>query len=94
MFEDRERFFSRLSTVNGLVTMPSLGGWILVCVEDPSDLARKVNRRTEPGTVSVPRQVKGAVRLPVRSPKENEALFSVIREVMELRTASVRRVVG
>ena len=94
MFEDRERFFSRLSTVNGLNTMPSLGGWILVCVEDPSDLARKVNRRTEPGTVSVPRQVKGAVRLPVRSPKENEALFGVIREVMQLRTASVRRVVG
>lgn len=94
MFDDRERFFSRLSTISGLDLMPSLGGWILVCADDPSDLARKVNRRTEPGTVSVPRQVKGAVRLPVRSPKENEALFGVIREVMQLRTSENRRVVG
>jgi histidinol-phosphate/aromatic aminotransferase/cobyric acid decarboxylase-like protein len=94
MFEDRERFFSRLSTIAGLEMMPSLGSWILVCVEDPSDLARKVNRRTEPGTVSVPRQVAGAVRIPVCSPKENEALYGVIREVMRLRSGSVRRVVG
>jgi histidinol-phosphate/aromatic aminotransferase/cobyric acid decarboxylase-like protein len=94
MFEDRERFFSRLSTIAGLQLMPSLGSWILVCVEDPSDLARKVNRRTEPGTISVPRQVKSAVRIPVCSPKENETLFAVIREVMELRAGNVRRVVG
>jgi len=87
--EERERFYSRLSTVAGLRPMPSVGSWILVEVESPADLARKINRRLEPGTVSVPRHVNGALRLPVRDPKANEVLFHVVRDLMTPRTASV-----
>jgi len=63
--------------------MPSIGSWILVEVDDPADLARKVNRRLEPGTVSVPRHIPGAVRVPVRDPKRNEELFQTIRDIQE-----------
>ena len=61
---------------------------------DPADLARKVNRRVAPGTVSVPRQVKSAVRIPVRTPRENEQLFQIVRELMQARFPRSRRVVG
>ena len=99
MDEERERFFSRLATIPGLRTLPSIGEWILIEVDNPSDLARKVNRRLEPGTVSVPRHVNGAVRIPVRDPKRNEELFKTIRDLQqkkartryfqELRTSAV-----
>jgi len=99
MNEERERFFSRLATIPGVRTMPSIGAWILIAVDQPAELARKVNRRLQPGTVSVPRHVPGAVRLPVRDPKANEELFTAVRDVMrkkarlryyrELRQASV-----
>ena len=69
--------------------MPSIGSWILVKVENPMDVARKVNRRLEPGTVSVPRNVPGAVRLPVRDPKANETLYKTIRDLL-LKKASRR----
>ena len=94
MSEERERLYSRLSTVPGLEPMPSIGNWILVSLEDPADLARKINRRTAPGTVSVPRQVKSAVRVPVRTPRENEQLFQIVRDLMEQRRPRTRRVVG
>ncbi len=83
MTEERERFFSRLATIPGIRTMPSIGAWILVETDNPADLARKVNRRLEPGTVSVPRHVPGAVRIPVRDPKANEELFQVIRDLQQ-----------
>ncbi len=82
MNEERERFFSRLATIPGLRTMPSVGSWILVEVDNPAEVARKVNRRTDPGTVSVPRHVPGAVRIPVRDPKGNETLFRVFRDLL------------
>ncbi len=94
MSEERTRFYCRLATVPGLDPMPSVGTWILVNVEDPADLARKINRRTEPGTVSVPRQVKSAVRIPVRDPRENELLFAIVRDLMDMRVAKNRRIVG
>ena len=78
---DRQRFYSRLATVPGVRPMPSVGDWILLQVDDPSELARKVNRRLQPGMVSVPRLVDGAIRVPVRDPKSNEALFEVLREI-------------
>ncbi|HED67041.1 MAG TPA: hypothetical protein ENJ09_15975 [Planctomycetes bacterium] len=81
MTEERERFFSRLATIPGIRTMPSIGSWILVKVDDPADLARKVNRRLKPGTVHVPRHIPGAVRIPVGDPKDNETLFQTIREL-------------
>lgn len=88
MDEERERLYSRLSTISGLHPMPSVGSWILLHVDEPSDLARKVNRRLEPGVVSVPRNVDGAVRIPVRDPRDNESLFQVLRELMERRQSS------
>jgi histidinol-phosphate/aromatic aminotransferase/cobyric acid decarboxylase-like protein len=89
MTEERERFFSRLATIPGVRTMPSIGSWILVQVDAPSDLARKVNRRLEPGTVSVPRNIPGAVRVPVRDPKRNEELFQTIRD-LQVKKARTR----
>ena len=89
MNEERERFFSRLATIPGIRTMPSIGSWILVQVDNPTELARKINRRLEPGTVSVPRNVNGALRLPVRDPKANEALFMTIRDL--LKSKATRR---
>jgi histidinol-phosphate/aromatic aminotransferase/cobyric acid decarboxylase-like protein len=80
---ERERFFSRLATIPGLRTMPSIGTWILCEVENPADLARKVNRRIAPGTVSVPRHIPGAVRVPVRDPKRNEELFQTMRDIQQ-----------
>ncbi|HEX6882832.1 MAG TPA: hypothetical protein VF530_05595 [Planctomycetota bacterium] len=62
--------------------MPSIGAWILVEVDNPAEVARKVNRRLTPGVVSVPRNVPGAVRLPVRDPKSNEELFVTIRDLL------------
>ena len=82
MDEERERFFSRLATIPGLRTMPSIGSWILIEVDNPAEVARKVNRRLTPGVVSVPRNVPGAVRLPVRDPKSNEELFVTIRDLL------------
>ena len=82
MDEERERFFSRLATIPGLRTLPSIGEWILIEVDNPGDLARKVNRRHEPGTVSVPRHIPHAVRVPVRDPKHNEELFKTIRDLL------------
>ena len=83
MSEERERFSSRLATIPGLATMPSIGAWILVQVDQPAEIARKINRRMEPGTVSVPRHVNGAVRIPVRDPKFNEELFHILRDLMQ-----------
>lgn len=83
MNEERERFFSRLATIPGVRTMPSIGTWILVSVDNPGDLARKVNRRLAPGTVSVPRHLEGAIRIPVRDPKANEELFQTIRDLVQ-----------
>ena len=89
MLAERERFFSRLATIPGIQTMPSIGSWILVKVDNPGDLARKVNRRLDPGTVSVPRQVHGAVRIPVRDPIQNEELYQTIRD-LQLKKARSR----
>ena len=89
MIAERERFFSRLATIPGIRTMPSIGSWILVEVDNPSDLARKINRRLSPGTVSVPRQVNGAVRIPVRDPIANEELFKTLRDLQEKRARRV-----
>lgn len=81
MDEERERFYSRLATISGIRPLPSIGEWILLKVDNPSDLARKLNRRLEPGVVSVPRNVSGAVRIPVRDPKANEELFFALRDL-------------
>jgi histidinol-phosphate/aromatic aminotransferase/cobyric acid decarboxylase-like protein len=81
MEEERERFFSRLATIPGLRPMPSIGSWILLRVDKPGDLARKVNRRIAPGTMSVPRHVPDAVRISVADPKANDTLFRTLRDI-------------
>jgi histidinol-phosphate/aromatic aminotransferase/cobyric acid decarboxylase-like protein len=80
--QDKERFYSRLSMIPGVRLMPSIGDWILMRVERPSEVARKVNRRIAPGVMSVPRHVEGAVRVQVCDPKTNERLLRTLREVM------------
>lgn len=79
---EKDRFYSRLATIPGIHPMPSVGDWILLSVDSPSDLARKVNRRLAPGIMSVPRGVNHAVRIHVEDPKTNEVLFKTIREVV------------
>lgn len=79
---DKDRFYSRLASIPGVQTMPSIGDWILLRVEKPSDLARRVSRRMAPGLVKVPRHVKGAVRVQVSDAKTNEKLLVVIKEAV------------
>lgn len=80
--QEKERFYSRLATIPGVRTLPSIGDWILIQVPKPADLARKVNRRLAPGIVSVPRNVPGTVRIHVSDPKSNELLYRTIRDVV------------
>lgn len=79
---EKDRFNSRLSSIPGVRTLPSIGNWILMKVLAPSELARKVNRRLAPGVMSVPRNVDGAVRVHVGDPKLNEEIFRTIRDLM------------
>ncbi len=83
-FEDgeKDRFYTRLASILGIQPMPSVGDWILLQVEDPAELARKVNRRLAPGMLSIPRGMDGAVRVQVGDPKDNELVFRTIREVV------------
>ncbi len=83
---ERERLYSRLATVKGIRPMPSIRNWVLLETPNPQDLARRVNRRIAPGTVSVPRHVDGALRIPVRDPKSNQVLFQTIRDLMAKHT--------
>ena len=82
MHEEKERFYSRLASIPGIRPLPSIGDWILLEVARPNDLARKVNRRLEPGIMSVPRHVPGAVRIHVGDPRSNEELLKTIRELV------------
>jgi histidinol-phosphate/aromatic aminotransferase/cobyric acid decarboxylase-like protein len=101
MENERERFYSRLATIQGMRPMPSIGQWILLKVDNPAELARRINRRLEPGVVNVPRNVPNAVRIPVRDPKANEELFFALRDLAakkarqrfhnELRRESIER---
>ncbi len=80
MGDEKERFYMRLATIPGIHPMPSIGDWILLKVEHPAELARRVTRRLIPGLVSVPRHIDGAVRVMVSDPKTNERLLRVLRE--------------
>ena len=82
MDEEKDRFFSRLATIPGIQPMPSMGDWILLRVEQPSEVARRVARRMLPGLVSVPRHVNGAVRVVVSDPKTNERVLHILREAV------------
>ncbi len=69
--DEKDRFSSRLSTIPGIRPLPSVGDWILLEVTKPQEIARKVNRRLEPGIMSVPRGMDGAVRAHAGGPKIN-----------------------
>ena len=79
---EKDRFFSRLASIPGVRPLPSVGNWILLHVERPSELARKVNRRMAPGIMSVPRGIDSAVRVHVRDPKDNDILLRTIRDLV------------
>jgi histidinol-phosphate/aromatic aminotransferase/cobyric acid decarboxylase-like protein len=82
MVDEKDRFYSRLSLIPCVHPMPSIGDWILLRVEHPTEVARKMTRRLVPGLVSVPRHVEGAVRLLVRDPKTNERMLRALREAV------------
>ena len=82
MIEEKDRFYSRLASIPGIRPLPSVGDWILLQVDHPTELARRVNRRLAPGVVSVPRHVDGAVRIQVADPKTNETLLGALRELV------------
>lgn len=79
---EKDRFFSRLATIPGVHPMPSVGDWILFHVDQPAEVARRVNRRLTPGVLSVPRGIVGAVRVHVGPPKENEVFLRTLRKVV------------
>ncbi len=80
--EEKDRFTSRLAMIPGVRPLPSVGQWILLRVEHPTDLARRVNRRLAPGVMSVPRQVDGAVRIQVADPRTNEQMIRALRDLV------------
>jgi hypothetical protein len=80
--EEKDRFTSRLAMIPGVRPMPSVGQWILLHVDHPTELARRVNRRLAPGVMSVPRQVDGAVRIAVADPRTNEQMLRAMRELV------------
>jgi histidinol-phosphate/aromatic aminotransferase/cobyric acid decarboxylase-like protein len=80
--EEKDRFTSRLAMIPGVRPMPSVGQWILLQVEHPTELARRVNRRLAPGVMSVPRQVDGAVRIAVADPRQNESMLRALRDLV------------
>ena len=79
---EKDRFYARLSMIPGLRPMHSIGDWILVQVEKPTEVARRVARRLDPTLVSVPRHINGAVRVIVSDPNTNERLLRVLREAV------------
>jgi len=81
-FHEKDRFCSRLASIPGIQPLPSIGDWILLQVESPAELARRVNRRLEPGIMSVPRNLRGAVRVHVGEPRENEKLLKTLRDLV------------
>ena len=80
--DEKERLCSRLASIPGIRPLPSIGDWILLEVQKPSELARKVNRRIAPGVMSVPRSLQGAVRIHVSDPKANERLLKTLRDLV------------
>jgi histidinol-phosphate/aromatic aminotransferase/cobyric acid decarboxylase-like protein len=79
---EKDRFTSRLAMIPGVRPMPSVGQWILLQVRHPTDLARRVNRRLSPGTMSVPRHIEGAVRIQVADPCANEQMLRALRDLV------------
>jgi histidinol-phosphate/aromatic aminotransferase/cobyric acid decarboxylase-like protein len=80
--DEKDRFYSRLAAIPGIRPMPSVGDWILLHVNQPTELARRVNRRLNPGCVSVPRHIAGAIRIQVADPKTNEVLLCALRDLV------------
>jgi len=80
--DEKDRFTSRLASIPGIQPKPSIGDWILLEVEQPADLARRVNRRLAPGTLSVPRNLDNAVRVHVGQPRDNEKLLKTLRDLV------------
>lgn len=79
---EKDRYYSRLSRIPGVRPMPSIGDWILLEVEQPSELAKRLNRHFEPSPMSVPRHLRGAVRLAVLDPKTNEKVLDRLKEIV------------
>ena len=79
---EKDRFSSRLATIPGVQPLPSPGDWILLHVDNPAELHRRACRRLQNGSVTIPRGIDGAVRVHVGDPKDNEAVFRTIRDLV------------
>ncbi len=78
--EEHERFSARLASIPGAELIPSFGAWIVLKVEDPPAFAAWVEERIPGAGLTVPSHLVGAVRIPVRSAKVNEAVQEAVRE--------------
>jgi histidinol-phosphate/aromatic aminotransferase/cobyric acid decarboxylase-like protein len=82
MGDEKDRFYSRLAAIPGIRPMPSIGDWILLQVERPGEVSRRAARRLKSNLISVPRHVRGAVRVLVSDPKTNEEVVKTLRELV------------
>ena len=81
--EEKDRFYSRLAAIPRVQPMPSICDWILLQVARPAEISRKVSRRMKnTELISVPRHVRGAVRVIVSDPKTNEELLRNLRDLV------------
>ena len=62
--DEKDRFSSRLATIPGLRPLPSVGDWLLLEVQKPQELARKVNPPPHPATPTPPRGLGRALPAP------------------------------
>lgn len=80
---EHERLSSRLATIAGVELLPSHGRWVLMKVKNPQLVAQRLNRELFDGAVTVPQHLEGALRIPVRSARENEQLLKAVARVMK-----------
>ncbi len=80
---EHERLSSRLATIPGVELLPSHGRWVLMKVKNPNIVSQRLNRELFEGAVTVPQHLDGALRIPVRSARENEQLLKAVARVMK-----------
>lgn len=75
-----DRFCWLLSRIPGIEAMPAIGDWVLLRVARPNEVARRVTLQVGPGLITVPRFVKGVVKVQLCDPRTNDKLLGAIGE--------------
>ncbi|MBM3990601.1 MAG: hypothetical protein FJ298_06270 [Planctomycetes bacterium] len=79
MIDEKDRYYSRLSSIPGIRPMWSeVGDWILLRVKRPNDVARRLRQIVPESVVSVPRAREGVLRVVVSDPKTNERIVRAL----------------